>query len=234
MKKHLFRFKQFSLVQEKSAMKIGTDGVLLGAWADFENPKMILDIGAGTGLISLMLAQRFSESKIIGIEIDNEAAQEAQMNVENSPFHQRCTIVNYSLQIFETDLKFDLIVSNPPFFESNPKETSSRITARQQTQLSFEELIYFSEKFLSENGICTFVIPFDLHRKLIEISAKSHLFPTKIIHVKGNENAPFKRTLIAFSRRIQVYELGELIIEKERHIYTDDYVNLTQDFYLKM
>lgn len=234
MKAHLFRFKQFAIVQEKSAMKIGTDGVLLGAWATQNNPQQILDIGAGTGLITLMLAQRFPKAKIIGIEIDQEAAIEAQSNLRNSPFHDRCEIIQTPFQLYTPEIKFDLIVSNPPFFEISLSEVSNRSIARQQLQLTFEELIQNSEKHLTENGTCAYIIPYNAHQKLIEIAEQFQLFPSEVLHVKGNEKAPLKRSLIAFTRNKSDCKIDELIIEKERHIYTDSYIDLTKDFYLKM
>lgn len=234
MTAHLFRFKQFALKQEKSAMKIGTDGVLLGAWANHPHPRKILDIGAGTGLVGMMLAQRFPQAEIIGIEIDSQAAQEAQENVAQSPFKARCEIVETSLQNYETQQKFDLIVSNPPFFESHLNEISSRFTARQQAHLTFEELLLHSKNLLAENGICAYIIPFDSNSKLIGLAEIFSLFPHKILQIRGNENAPIKRSLIAFGLSPIQTEISELIIEKQRHIYTEDYINLTQDFYLKM
>lgn len=215
-------------------MKIGTDGVLLGAWASHDNPQQVLDVGAGTGLIGLMLAQRFPQVSVTGIEIDQNAAKEALFNVKNSPFNHRCTILNSSFQSFETTKKYDLIVSNPPFFETSLQEISTRVLARQQVQLTFEELLQNSEKHLAKNGVCAYIIPYDSHPKFIEIAEKFQLFPTQILHVKGNEKAPFKRSLMAFSKEISGYIIDELVIEKERHVYTDSYIDLTKDFYLKM
>jgi len=234
MSKTTFRFKQFSVVQEKSAMKVGTDGVLLGAWANAENPQKILDIGTGTGLILLMLAQRFPESELTGIEIDENAFEEAKFNISESIFKERCKVVHASLQEFNSEEKFDLIISNPPFFELTHKENSSRNKARQQSDLTFKELIFHSEKLLSENGKFAVIIPFESEIYIINLASESNLFPQKITRVKGNENADFKRSLICFSRKNSQPEIDELIIEISRNVYTENYISLTRDFYLKM
>ncbi|SMC32129.1 tRNA1Val (adenine37-N6)-methyltransferase [Moheibacter sediminis] len=215
-------------------MKIGTDGVLLGAWANAKNPKKILDIGTGTGLILLMLAQRFPQTKLTGIEINENAFTEAWFNISESVFKERCSVIHSSLQEFNSEEKFDLIVSNPPFFEFTHKENSARNTARQQSDLSFEDLISHAEKLLSSNGKFAVVIPFESENHFVKLSIKLNLFPEKITRVKGNENADFKRSLMLFSRKQLEIEMDELIIEISRNIYTADYISLTKDFYLKM
>ena len=215
-------------------MKIGTDGVLLGAWATAENPKRILDIGTGTGLIALMMAQRFPEAEHIGIEIDKNAYEEAEFNISQSKFHHRCEVVHTSLQEFKSEEKFDLIVSNPPFFDWTHKEDSSRNTARQQSDLNFEELVFYAEKLLSNKGKFAVIIPFEAEKYMLELGEKQSLFPVKITRLKGNENAAFKRSLLLFSRKNSKVEMDELIIEISRNVYTEDYIALTKDFYLKM
>lgn len=215
-------------------MKIGTDGVLIGAWAHTENPGKILDIGTGTGLIALILAQRFSDAQLTGIEIDKNAFEEAQFNVSESKFSKRISIKYTSLQNFVTHEKFDLIVSNPPFFELTHKETSARNKARQQSDLTFEELIHYTEKLLTPDGKLAIIIPFESETYFTNLASKSNLFPEKITHVKGNENAPFKRSLLLFSRTKSAVQTNELIIEIFRNVYTKEYISLTKDFYLKM
>ena len=215
-------------------MKVGTDGVLLGAWAIAENPKKILDIGTGTGLILLMLAQRFPQAKLTGIEIDENAFEEAKFNVSESIFKERCKVVHSSLQEFNPEDKFDLILSNPPFFELTHQENSSRNKARQQSDLTFKELIFHSEKLLSENGKFAVIIPFESEAYFVELASELNLFPQKITRIKGNENADFKRSLICFSRTNSNLETDELTIEISRNVYTENYISLTRDFYLKM
>jgi len=218
-------------------MKIGTDGVLLGAWANQaggENPMKILDIGTGTGLILLMLAQRFPEAELTGIEIDKDSFGEARLNVSQSKFQQRISVLHSSLQNFLSDKKFDLIVSNPPFFELTHKEDSPRNTARQQSDLTFEELIFHSKRLLAEKGKLSVIIPYESEMNFITIASKHKLFPEKIMRIKGNETTPVKRSLLLFSRNKPIPETSELTIEISRNVYTEEYVGLTKDFYLKM
>lgn len=234
MKKSTFKFKRFEIVQEKSAMKIGTDGVLLGSWVKSKSPKNILDIGTGTGLIVMMLAQRFPHAKLTGIEIDQNAFEEAQFNVSESKFTKRISVLHTSLQDFVSNEKFDLIVSNPPFFELTHKEISARNKARQQSDLTFEELIFYADKLLDPNGKLAIIIPYESETYFLNLASKFHLFPEKITNVKGNEKAPFKRSLILLSRNQSIVQTEELTIEISRNVYTEDYISLTKDFYLKM
>lgn len=234
MSKTVFRFKQFEISQEKSAMKIGTDGVLLGAWANAENSKSILDIGTGTGLISLMLAQRFPYAKISGLEIDENAANEAKFNFEQSPFANRLHLIHSSIQEYKAEKKFDCIVSNPPFFDRTHLENSARNTARQQSDLTLFELLQHTDRLLSETGKSMFILPFDKENEFIDSAKKLNLFPSKITHIRGHKNADIKRSLIEFSRNHSEIEMNEIIIEIERKVYTEDYINLTKEFYLKM
>lgn len=236
MKSKPFGFKQFDVYQDKTAMKIGTDGVLLGAYANLDKGNVILDIGAGTGLISLMLAQRFSEAKIEAVEIDEDAFYQAKTNFIDSKFNDRLTIVQSAIQDFNPNKKYDLIVSNPPFFIINDRvEVDSRKIARQQESLSFTELLEKTANLLDIKGSASFIIPFDLESNFIVIAKEFKLYPSKILHVRGNKEALIKRSIIEFSfDQVDSIMYKELIIEIERHQYTADYIALTKDFYLKM
>lgn len=234
MSKAVFKFKQFSIRQEKSAMKVGTDGVLLGAWTAAENPKHILDIGTGTGLIALMLAQRFEQAEIVGIDKDWDAFEEASFNFEQSPFSNRLKAVHSPAQNFESAQNFDLIVSNPPFFEPSHPDDTARSKARQQSELSFAELLESCSHHLTDDGNCAFIIPFNSTEKFIETAARFNLFPNKLTFVRGHESAGFKRSLLSLSGSQKSVEKSELTIEISRNNYTRDYINLTRDFYLKM
>lgn len=235
MNRKPFRFKQFDIYQDRTAMKVGTDGVLLGAWSNLESGNQILDIGAGTGLISLMLAQRFPNANIQAVELDTDAYNQAEENFINSKFSDRLTIKKTAIQEFESDTKFDLIVSNPPFFINNERiELDARKTARQQETLTFDELLAKSASLLQEDGVACYVIPFDLEENFLQIAKKSNLYPFKITYVKGNKNVDFKRSLIALKFNPQKTTNTQLIIEEARHQYTEDYINLTKEFYLKM
>ena len=235
----MFQFKQFSVHQDKTAMKVGTDGVLLGAWAPIDhNPFSVLDIGAGTGIIALMLAQRTHAEQIDALEIDEDAYEQAVDNFENSPWGDRLFCFHAGLDEFieEPEDEYDLIVSNPPFYAEDYKtESEQRDLARFQDAMPFEELVEAADLLLSENGIFALIIPFKEEDDFIALAKEFELYPLKITRVKGNLTSPVKRSLLAFSRN-QIDELiiDELIIEIDRHIYTPKYIELTKDFYLKM
>ena len=230
-----FRFKQFDIYQDKTAMKVGTDGVLLGSWANLQSGSKVLDIGTGTGLIAMMLAQRFKESEITAIEIDDKAYDQAVENVLNSKFSNQIQVTKSALQEFDIDSKFDLIVSNPPFFINNERvELDSRKTARQQETLTFEDLLFYTSKLLDLDGCASFVIPFDLESNFLEIAKNLNLFATNILHIKGNDVVEIKRSLIELRFNSQETSYNVLVVEEARHQYTQDYINLTKEFYLKM
>jgi len=229
----VFKFKKFSIIQEKSAMKVGTDGVLLGCWISCEKANNILDIGCGTGLITLMLGQRSLNSNVIGIEIDKIASQEAQLNSSNSDWEERIEIKHTSLQQFTPQLNFDLIVSNPPFFPQN-KSQQSRDIARHANTLSFEELIGNAAKLLAEKGIFSVVIPKNSEEYFCKIAAVHNLYCNRVCYIKGNETSQVKRVMMEFSFIKTVVLTEHLTIETSRHNYTDKYIQLCKEFYLKM
>lgn len=234
-----FQFKQFSLEQDRTAMKIGTDGVLLGAWTPVEkNIFSILDIGTGTGIIALMLAQRSSASQIDALEIDENAFEQATDNFENSPWNDRLFCFHAALDEFveEPEDEYDLIVSNPPFYSEDYKSSNDqRDLARFQDAMPFEDLVEAADLLLSENGIFSVIIPFKEEENFLALAKKYKLFPLKITRVKGTPTTETKRSLLAFSRNEnRTLRVDELIIETARHIYTPEYTALTKDFYLKM
>lgn len=236
----MFQFKQFSIQQDRCAMKVGTDGVLLGAWAPIDHkPFSVLDIGAGTGLIALMLAQRSQAEQVDAIEIDENAFEQCVDNFENSPWNDRLFCFHASLDDFMDDLEdeeYDLIVSNPPFYSEDFKtENESRDLARFQDALPFEDLVEAASVLLSETGVLAVIVPYKEEVRLITLAEEYHLFPLKITRVKGTPTAEIKRSLVAFSFA-ETHELpiDELVIETTRHQYTEDYIALTKDFYLKM
>jgi len=229
----MFQFKQFTINQDKTAMKVGTDGVLLGAWTRLVGNNM-LDIGTGTGLIALMMAQRCS-NKISSIEIDNNAYLQAKDNFNNSNWSERLEILNISLQEFKPNHKFDTIVSNPPFFNKSQKTPDeSRNLARHTDSLSFEDLLGFISENLSKLGIASFIIPFDSEKEFLQIAEKENLYPNRICRVRGTDKTPIKRSLIELDFQKTTCVETSLTIEISRHVYTQDYINLTKDFYLKM
>ena len=247
MSSNTFHFKQFTINQDQCAMKIGTDAVLLGAWANLEHhPNSVLDIGAGTGVIALMLAQRSNEETIDAIEIDENAYEQCVGNFENSPWSGRLFCYHASLEEFtdEIDYKYDLIISNPPFYSptlaspSLPKGenimSNSRKIARFYDALPFEHLVESVSKLLSDEGKFSVIIPFKEEENFIELASNINLFPNRITRVKGSPTSEIKRSLMEFSFNKNDLKINELIIEVERHQYTQDYINLTKDFYLKM
>ena len=233
-----FKFKQFTIQQDQCAMKIGTDGVLLGAWANTQNnPFSVLDIGSGTGIIALMLAQRCYAEVIDAIEIDDNAYEQCVGNFENSPWADRLFCYHAALEEFveEIEDKYDLIISNPPFYSGDYKTgNEQRDLARFEDALPFEHLIESVSKLLSVDGKFTVIIPFQEEDKLISLASDVNLFPNRILRVKGNPESEVKRSLLEFSFNKTNVKISNLIIETARHQYTQDYINLTKDFYLKM
>jgi tRNA1Val (adenine37-N6)-methyltransferase len=220
-------------------MKIGADSVLLGAWCPIDNnPFSVLDIGAGTGILSLMLAQRSNALQIDAIEIDENAYEQCVENFESSPWGDRLFCFHAGLDEFveEPEDKYDLIVSNPPFYSEDFKTgNEQRDLARFQDAMPFEDLVEAAHLLLSENGIFAVIIPFKEEEKFINLCAEFELYPIKITRVKGTPTTPIKRSLLAFKRyELSVLTADELIIETARHQYTDEYIDLTKDFYLKM
>lgn len=238
MHKVPFKFKKFSLHQDQCAMKIGTDGVLLGAWTSIDNnPFSVLDVGAGTGILSLMIAQRSSSEIIDAIEIDSAAYEQCVDNFEQSLWGDRLFCYHASLEEFADEIEdtYDLIICNPPFYNEDYKtKNEQRDLARFQDAMPFEHLLKSVSILLSKHGIFSVVIPFKEEINFIELASKFNLFPNKILRVKGNPTSKTKRSLIEFSFLESKITIESLIIEKERHQYTKDYINLTKDFYLKM
>ena len=235
----IFQFKKFSVNQDRCAMKVGTDGVLLGAWCPIDNnPFSVLDIGAGTGILSLMLAQRSNVTQIDAIEIDEDAYEQCVENFESSPWGDRLFCFHAGLDEFidEPEDQYDIIISNPPFYSEDYKTGSEqRNLARFQEAMPFEDLIESADLLLSENGIFSVIIPFTEEEKFINLCAEVELYPIKVTRVKGTPTTEIKRSLLAFKRyELSVLTADELIIETARHQYTDDYIALTKDFYLKM
>jgi tRNA1Val (adenine37-N6)-methyltransferase len=235
----MFQFKQFTVKQDRCAMKVGTDGVLLGAWCPIDNhPYSVLDIGAGTGILSLMLAQRSNAEQIDAIEIDENAYEQCVENFESSPWGDRLFCFHAGLDEFmeEPEDEYDLIISNPPFYTEDYKtENEQRDLARFSDALPFKDLVEAVNLLLSENGIFAVIIPFKEEEKFIALAKDFELHPFKITRVKGTPTTEIKRSLLAFKRyELSVLTADELIIETARHQYTEDYTALTKDFYLKM
>lgn len=221
-------------------MKIGTDGVLLGAWSSLDyHPESILDIGTGTGLIALMLAQRSEAFQIDALEIEENAYEQAVDNFEKSDWGDRLFCYHAGFDEFVDEMQdeeqYDLIISNPPFYSENYKTgNENRDQARFADALPLEELIEGASLLLSEKGHFDVIIPFSEETKAIKIAKNHKLFPNRMTRVKGTAEAPIKRSLISFSSSEIDPKIDELILEISRHNYTKDFKDLVKDFYLKL
>lgn len=233
-----FKFKEFTIHQDQCAMKIGTDGVLLGAWTSLDKqPESILDIGAGTGIIALQLAQRSFAETIDAIELDDDAYEQCVANFEASLWADRlfCYHAGFDEFVDEMDDKYDLIVSNPPFYaEEVASGNEARDKARQNSSLPFDELVQGVSQFLTDNGTFSVIIPFKEEDNVNGLAEGVGLFPNRITRVKGNPETDFKRSLMEFSFHNSRPYIDSLVIEESRHQYTKEYIDLTKAFYLKM
>ena len=233
-----FRFKEFTVQQDRCAMKIGTDGVLLGAWVPIkESITSILDIGTGTGVIALMAAQRSSAKVIDALEIDADAYEQAVENFEESFWGDRLFCYHASFQEFVEEIEdtYDLLISNPPFYVEDYKSSNiKRDIARFEDALPFEHLLIGGARLLSDQGQFALILPYKEEERVLAIAEQVDLFPQKITRVKGTLSSEVKRSLLLLGKVQQSFETDELVIENSRHEYTDAYINLTKDFYLKM
>jgi len=229
-----FRFKQFTIYHDKCAMKVGTDGVILGAWAHVKKRKRILDIGTGSGLIALMMAQRTSAA-IDAIELDEQAAQQAQENVLRSPWSEQIKVLHQNILTFSNPSTYDLIVSNPPYFENDligPNEQRNR--ARHTGQLSYANLLAKAATLLHPTGQFELILPTDCYETIKKMALQVGLFPQIETKICTKTGLPPKRVLVAFGHTEQPLCSNELLIERSRHVYSQDYIDLTKEFYLKM
>jgi len=232
-----FKFKRFTVFHDRCAMKVGTDGVLLGAWANVRDAAQILDIGTGTGLIALMVAQRNPTAKIQAIDIDADAVGQAEKNIQDSPFASRISVSKSSLQDLALSMqpKFDAIVCNPPFFENSLKPSvRQRSLARHSESLPMEELLRASKKLLSERGAISLILPSGNLQKTKTICEELSLHIVRHTTVKSLPDSPPKRALLEISPHFKDLVENEITIETSLREYSDEYIRLTRDFYLKM
>jgi tRNA1Val (adenine37-N6)-methyltransferase len=235
MANNYFSFKQFTVNQDKSAFKVGTDGVLLGAVTDVEGVNKILEIGTGTGLIALMLAQR-SEAQIVAIEPDSESCKQACENIHLSKWNSRINVVNTDLQNWQPEIeKFDLIVTNPPYFSDSLRNPDPRkSTARHNDTLTWEELLKGVSRLLEENGRFQLILPYVEGNIFIAEAINYGFYCNSILKIRPLPTAEIRRLILTFSRKKTLSAEKFLTIEKgKRHEFTEDYINLTKEFYLK-
>lgn len=234
MANSFFKFKQFTIHQDKCAMKVGTDGVLIGTWTDFSDAQSILDVGCGTALISIIAAQRNSSAHITGVDIDNNAVEQAVQNALNSKWRERIDIINKDFCLLE-NVSFDVIVSNPPYFVEQVKSPDkARSIARSCETLDYKRLIETSSKLLNEKGRLSMIFPCEYYDEVIEHGLNNRLFARRVARVYPLPDSKVKRVMIelGFEQIETFYE--DLVIEKSRHIYSDEFIKLTKDFYLKL
>lgn len=237
-----FHFKQFTIQQQKSAMKVGTDSILLGSWVQLNKVDSVLDIGAGTGILALLIAQRSDAKTIDAVEIDDATYEEAVTNFENSPWGDRLFCYHSSIQGFTkqiddesppTDLgRYDLIIANPPYFDASLKsKKTKRNIARQSLELNHSTLLKNTRSLLNKTGSCAFIIPYKNEDLFIKTANEHNLFVNRITRTKDTQNADNKRSLLQFSFQKSQVEISEFILKNEDHSYSDAFSQLTRDFY---
>ena len=232
MSNDIFRFKQFSVRHDRCAMKVGTDGVLLGAWGSVEG-KRILDIGTGTGLIALMAAQRNPEADVLGIDIDESAVAQAIENVAESPFSRRIECILQDVLTFESEAPFDAILCNPPFFtEDTLPDNRSRALARNNKCLPFPQLIKKVAVLLAENGTFSLIVPSALAQEIVGLCMENGLHLVRPCQIHTTARKPPRRTLLEFSRQNRSCEMQTLCLVADDGTRSQQYQELTKDFYL--
>ena len=234
--KNLFHFKQFTIRQDQCAMKVGTDGILLGAWAAINEHSLVLDIGAGTGLIAIMLAQRSSTAQIHAVEVDKKAFNEAEANMRNSPWKDRLKVIHDSIQDYAkiAPKKYDLIVSNPPFFSGGTfSANQDRNSVRHTVKLPHGDLLVAIRFLLAKEGKFSVVLPYLEGLRFQELARTYQLHCTKVAQVRPKMESGIERLLMQFERTHKSLEKEELVILKGgTNDWTDDYIKLTKEFYL--
>lgn len=234
-----FLFKQFRIFHDECAMKVGTDGVLIGAWTDITHAKTVLDIGTGTGLIAIMVAQKNLIAEIDAIDIDKAAYRQALKNVSLCQWKGRIKVHHQSVQDFinvERTFNYDVIVCNPPFFNAGTASNiSNRQIARHTNTLSFDDLINAICELLSFNGKFSLILPRLEGAEFQEIAKTKGLYLTRLTEVQSKKDKPVERLLMEFQRKEKAVIHKQLVIQHEaRNDWTLDYIALTKSFYLKM
>jgi tRNA1Val (adenine37-N6)-methyltransferase len=229
-----FTFKQFKVEHDSCAMKVSTDGILLGAWAYLKGANTLLDIGTGTGLLALMCKQRQPALSITAVEIDEAAYKQAQQNIASSPW-PNITVKHTTIQAFEQAAPFDVVISNPPYFNRSLKGLSdARNTARHTDGLSFDELIHAYMRLSHEHSCFNVILPTTEAGLFIDLAKQSGLYLNAHCQIKTTPSKAFSRSLMRFSLVNTLPELTSLCIKDENNRYSDDYIALCKAFYLKM
>lgn len=227
----VFKFKHFQIQQDHAALKVGTDSMLLGSLCRWDNPKRLLDIGTGTGVLALMCAQRFALDEIIGLEISEPAVIDAQINAGNNPFSAKISILNQAVQEYQSTEGFDAIISNPPFFENSSKNPDNhKSLARHTESLSFTELMQSISRLLTRTGKAWIIVPFENTENLIELAWKNGLFASDLVEISGKPGK-LSRAVLAFEKQPITTKLYSLCIRTETGSYTEAYKVLTKEFH---
>lgn len=225
-----FRFQKFDIIQHENVFRVGTDGVLLGALCQVENAQKILEVGTGTGLISLMLAQRNANAEITALDLNEDAVKLAQENFKNAPFSKRLQFFHQDFKTFESQKEYDFVVCNPPFFEEN--NSVKDILARQQVELTFRNLIEKASKILSSEGIFSVIIPSESVQEFENLAEDFDLYLVRKVNIFGIENGVLKRNVLEFSKKKSALETLDFTIEKSPRKYSDQYLELTKEFHV--
>lgn len=235
-RKGLFRFKQFSVAHDRSTHKIGTDGVLLGAWADVSHVQYVLDVGTGTGVIALMMAQRTAESVLIdAVEIEKQDSEQALENVLQSPWASRISVHHTSIQNFSPSHRYDLVVSNPPYFINSWKPPEKRRSqARHTHELSFDELLGAASRLLTPTGRLAVILPYQEALQFTDRAKDYELHVIRRMAFRSRAHKPVERLLLEFSRTAADVKEESLILHGNGEEWSDDYKRLTREFYLKI
>ena len=225
-----FQFQKFTIQQDENVFRVGTDGVLLGAFCDVSEKGNVLEIGTGTGLISLMIAQRNTFAKILAIDINKNAVKLASENFRNSPFAKNLKVELKDFKNFETAEKYDLVVCNPPFFEEN--NSGKDVLARQQVELNFKNLIEKSAEIITENGVLSIIIPSESASEIESLAQKFKFYLIKKINIYGIEGGNLKRNILEFSFAQKPIKITDFVIEKSPRKYSEQYLELTKEFHV--
>ena len=230
----VFRFKEFEINQQGCAMKINTDGVLLGATVSADNPTRILDIGTGTGVITMMLAQRFPKAEVDAVEIDEEAFIRSQDNFQKSPFQSRLQGFQGSFEELKPNEKYDLIVSNPPFYTNSLHNPDSRKKLARHTDFDFfDKILVFAQEYLSEHGQLNLILPVELAEYVIDKGKALDLCLSKSFSIKSFADSEVIRNIITLTKqKVENTIQKDFIIYQEKGVYSEDYRTVLKPFFL--
>ena len=228
-----FKFKQFSIIDENTPMKVGIDAVLLGSWVDVSDDINILDVGSGSGIIALMLAQRFPNSKFTAIELNTSSFIDLNKNINNSPWKNRISAINVDFTKWESNSKYELIISNPPFFDVSNKMNDGRRLARQVSSLDPIQLCRMSSKLINQDSYFVAIFPFQQRGEFIKAALLNGFYIFKELKIRDNASSGFKRSILCFKNsKVLFFEQKELILKRDDGSFSNEFIELTKHFYL--